>query len=58
MNKFNVGQKVVIDSGIFRGRTVTIIEVLPRSLLQWYLVHLEDYPDGITYVECELRSLN
>lgn len=58
MNKFKAVQKVVINSGAMRGRTATVIEVLPRSLLQWYLVHLEDYPDGITYLECELRSLN
>lgn len=58
MNKFKVGQKVVIYSGILRGRTATVIEVLPRSELQWYVVHLENYTDGITYAEGELRSLH
>lgn len=59
MNKFKAGQKVVIDSGVMRGRTATVIEVLPRSSLQWYNLKIEGYEfDTITYSENELRSLN
>ena len=58
MNKFKVGQKVVIDSGVMRDKTATIIEVLPRGLLQWYDLKIEYKFDRITYSECELRSLN
>lgn len=58
MNKFKVGQKVVIDSGVMRGRTATVIEVLPHSLVQWYNLKIEGKFDSISYLECELRSLN
>lgn len=58
MNKFKVGQKVVIDSGVMQNKTATIIEVLPCSLLQWYNLKIEDKFDSICYAECELRSLN
>lgn len=58
MNKFKVGQKVVINSGVMRGRTATVIEVLPRGLLQWYNLKIEDKFIRISYAECELRSLN
>lgn len=58
MNKFKVGQKVVIDSGILRGRTATVIEVLPHGLLNWYNLKVEGKFDKIYYLENELRSLN
>lgn len=58
MNKFKVGQKVVIDSGVMRDKTAVIVEVLPRSLLNWYNLKIEGKFDSISYLECELRSLN
>ena len=58
MNKFKVGQKVVIDSGVMRDKTAIIVEVLPCSLLQWYNLKIEGKFDSISYLECELRSLN
>lgn len=59
MSKFKVGQKVVIDSGVMLGRIATVIEVLPRSLLQWYNLKIDGYDfDIILYSENELRSLN
>lgn len=58
MNKFKVGQKVVINSGVMLGRTATVIEVLPHGLLNWYNLKVEDKFDSISYIECELRSLN
>lgn len=58
MNKFKAGQEVVIVSGIMYGVTATIIEVLPRGLLNWYNLKIEGKFDSISYLECELRSLN
>lgn len=58
MSKFKVGQKVVIDSGILYGMTATVIEVLPRGLLNWYNLKIEGKFDSISYLECELRGLN
>lgn len=58
MNKFKVGQKVVIDSGVMRDKTATVIEVLPHGLVQWYNLKIEGKFDSISYLECELRSLN
>lgn len=60
MNKFKVGQKVVIDSGVMnckRGKVVEVCETKIRSL-QWYKVLLNDLSTPIDYLECELESLN
>ena len=55
MSKFKVGQKVVIDCGVMWGNIGEVIEVLPHG---WYDIKIEGKFDSISYLECELRSLN
>lgn len=56
MNKFKVGQKVVIDSGAMRDKTATVIEVLPHSLVQWYNLKIEGKFDSISYVMYQINQ--
>lgn len=60
MNKFKVGQEVIVISGVMhhkRGKIVEVCEVKIPSL-QWYKVLLNDLSTPIYYLECELESLN
>lgn len=53
MSKFKVGQKVIIDSGVLRGRIAIIAEVLPYE----YNLKVEGLEFGtVTYLENELKS--
>lgn len=59
MNKFKAGQKVVINSGVMRGKIGVVTKVIRnRVLLNLYYIEIEGHFDSVPYLENELRSLN
>lgn len=58
--KFKVGQEVMIIIGAMTGRKATVLLAKPSEIfpaMKWYKLEIKDMFDSISYLECELESI-
>lgn len=58
--KFKIGQEVMIINGAMSGRKATVLSHKPSEMfptMKWYELEIKDMFDRISYLECELESV-
>ena len=58
--KFKTCQEVMIISGAMTGRKATVLSAKPSEMfpaMKWYELEIKDMFDSISYLECELESI-
>lgn len=55
--KFQIGQEVMIISGVMTGRKATVLSVKPCGRSHWYTLEIKNMFDKISYLECELEPV-